>query len=294
MVACAIMSGKIVLYQEIATLKRNKKAKLSLSSTKIPLRVVIMLYFGLAGAIFIALPVASPHLDNPPIKTISNISQPPASLISLSKTPIPAPTPPTNPVPVPTSSLPAFKTELWSYSVECTFSDFKGVCDPKSYIMPDNDVIKYVSSFIYLENGSLYWESNNPFEAYGLFYPIYVSDQEQFNKDDYWVNPDYFFMHNMKGDCEDVSVAIASILENKRIRTKVVGGWLIINNQRVRDWMVEYKIGPVYYQYYGGITNLPFMTRGMFEFYKKARGIDFEPIIMFDKSSYYEAYNSNW
>ncbi len=285
------MSGRIESYQGVATLK---KAKLQLSNIRIAPRVAIMLYFGIVGAIFIALPAANTPINDPPVKTISNISQPPNSPILLSKTPILTPTPPTTPTSTPTPAIPAFKTELWNYSVECTFSDFKGVCKPGNYIMPDNEVIKYVSSFMYLENGSLYWRANNPFNTYGVFYPNYVSDQEQFNKDDYWVNPDYFFMHNMKGDCEDVSAAIASILENKGIRTKVIGGWLTINNRRVRDWMVEYKIGPVYYQYYGGITNLPFMTRGMFEFYKKSQGIDFEPIIMFDKSSYYEAYNSNW
>jgi len=52
-----------------------------------------------------------------------------------------------------------------------------------------------------------------------------------------WQNPDYYLANGVIGDCEDFSVAFASILEAKGISAEVVGVTLI--NERLH-WVVRY------------------------------------------------------
>lgn len=210
--------------------------------------------------------------------------------------PPPAPAPVPSPEPVPMPTLPDFKVILWEYRQVCSYSGFLGPCDPARYIMPDNEVVKFVSSYLELtETGRLEWINPNPFGLAGVFQNKYVTDMEQFGVDDYWMNPDYYFMKGMMGDCEDAANAIASVLESKGIRTKVVGGWLTINGSRVRDWIVEFKFQGEYFRYFGGAGFfIGFISRVNFERVKSSRGLDFEPVLMYNKSSYYENYNLGW
>lgn len=211
--------------------------------------------------------------------------------------PSPAPSPAPIPEPTPTPTLPDFNVILWEKKPVCSYSGFLGPCDPAQYIMPDNEVVKFVSSYLELtETRKLEWIYPNPFGLAGLFQNNYVSDMEQFGEDDRWINPDYYFMNGMKADCEDASNAIASVLESKGIRAVVVGGWLTANGSRVRDRIVEYKINGEYFRYFSGAGFMVgFISRVNFEREKYQRGLDFEPVLMFNKSSYnYENYNSGW
>ena len=233
---------------------------------------------------------------------ISSHTEPEKNVQPAVNTPTPPPSIRTTPVPTETPDpIPDFKVSHWKYpwsndnSLSCSYNGFLGSCTPQKYIMPDNEVIKYTSDYLGIDNnGALVWKDNNPFGLSGVFVNTYVSDQEQFGQDDYWANPDWYLTHGMKGDCEDSALFVASILESKGIKVKIVGGWLTYNNQRTRDWIVEYKIDPVYYRYFGGAFNVGFMPRGVFELYKKDQGVDFEPVLMFDRSSYYEDYNKEW
>src|SRR3990172_6442891 len=178
--------------------------------------------------------------------------------------------------------VPEFHVTLWKYYADCEKNDFIGSCQPQKYIMPNNEVIQFVASIMTIsEQGRLVWKKC-PFGRCGIFGNYYVSDEELFNhppKGDYWINPDFYFLNNMEGDCEDSAFAVASVLEAKGIRTKIVGGYT--DNGRIRDWIVEYKINGTYYRYYGGI----FYDYGEVGFKKRDFYVDFFPIIMFDKDS---------
>lgn len=159
--------------------------------------------------------------------------------------------------------------------------------------MPENEVVKIVASYMEIKgHGILEWKEPNPFNLYGTFLNNYISDNEQFKYppyDDYWINPDYYFINGMRGDCEDGALAVASILKNKGVDIKIVGGYLIHNDQHIRDWIVEYKIDNEYYRYFGGAFNVGFVHRDF-----KIYNVGFEPILMFDDSTYYGYYNKNW
>lgn len=235
-------------------------------------------------------------------------------------TPISDPTP--APTPIPTASAqpaptpeqtkiepPEFKVVLWQESQTCSFNSFLGSCNPQKYIMPDNEVVKYIASFLDITapNGALEWkETPNPTtQRGGSFTNWYVTDDQQFNyppNGDKWQNPDYYLANGLKnggffqGDCEDAAFAIASVLEFKNVPTKIVGGYLTMNGERIRDWIVEYKINGTYYRYFGGaVMELSFIERTIFEQnYKEWKGLSFDPVLMFDKNTYYESYRRDW
>jgi len=158
--------------------------------------------------------------------------------------------------------------------------------------MPDSPIVKYYSDKMFINGkGYLEWK-----EQTYLFYMQaeipsfnYQSDMEKWGKDDFWVNPDYFLMYEKSGDCEDIALVVASILEEKNIPSRIVGGYLTENNgERFRDWLVEYKLNGTYYVFLSGVGS-NFLKR---DDYKKK--IIFEPLLMFGKSGYYTDYDRNW
>ena len=207
-----------------------------------------------------------------------------------------APIPATVHTPVAEIDPKEYKVEMWPYSNDCGYQGFLGSCEPHKYIIPDNKVVKYAASFLNVNiYGALEWEMPNPFNLHGIFYNNYVPDNEKYPPgEDYWVNPDHYLLNNMSGDCEDAAFAVASVLESKGIKTKIVGGYLTYNDQRLRDWIVEYKVNRTYCRYFGGGLDSGFIPRGKFEHDKTKHGIDFEPVLMFDKRTYYQEYNKEW
>ncbi len=198
--------------------------------------------------------------------------------------------------PMPTSvPIPDYDVKLWEYTMTCSRLDFLGVCNPSSYIMPDSPVIKYYSDKMFINGkGDLEWKEQTYlfYMRAGILSFTYQSDMEKWGKSDFWVNPDYFLMYGESGDCEDIALVVASILEEKDIPSRVVGGYLIENNgERFRDWSVEYKLNGTYYIFLSGVNNNIFLKRD--EFYNK-KDIAFEPLIMFGKNGYYTDYDRNW
>lgn len=192
--------------------------------------------------------------------------------------------------------VPEFNVTLWKYSANCSRYGFLGSCWPQKYIMPNNEVVQFISSLMIIdEKGKLLWKGC-PLKECGIFTNVYVSDNEQFNyppDEDYWINPDYYFLNGFKGDCEDSAFAVASVLESKDIRTKIIMGFT--GQGSVRDFAVEYKINGTYYRYYGGVYyEVGYGKQEDVGFVKRDQRVDFVPSLMFDKNTYYEDYTYDW
>jgi hypothetical protein len=107
--------------------------------------------------------------------------------------------------------------------------------DASSYITPENEVVSWHAENTILTDDGLLWKHTGiPVEF------KYRTDNELFNNPtdgDMWQNPDHYLANGNMGDCEDFSVAFASILEAKGIPAEVIGVNLI--NER-RHWVVKY------------------------------------------------------
>jgi hypothetical protein len=107
--------------------------------------------------------------------------------------------------------------------------------DAASYIIPENEVVKWYAENTVLTDDALLWKQNRR--------PVkfkYETDDDLFNfppDNDSWQNADYYLTHGCIGDCEDFSLAFASILEAKGISAEVIGVLLI--NDRYH-WIVKY------------------------------------------------------
>jgi hypothetical protein len=107
--------------------------------------------------------------------------------------------------------------------------------DASSYILPENEVVKWYAENTVLTDYALIWKHNGTAVDFK-----YKTDDDFFDNPPYsdmWQNPDYYLAHGSIGDCEDFSLAFASILEAKGISAQVVGVVLINNNNH---WLVKY------------------------------------------------------
>ena len=108
--------------------------------------------------------------------------------------------------------------------------------DASTYIMPGNHVVVWYASNTILTDDALLWKHNNSPVDFN-----YITDDELFNnppRSDLWQNPDYYLTHGNSGDCEDFSVAFASILEAKGIPAGVIGARLVKGQYH---WAVKYE-----------------------------------------------------
>lgn len=120
--------------------------------------------------------------------------------------------------------------------------------DASSYILPENEIVKWYAENTVLTDHALLWKHNQTAVDFK-----YRSDDDLFDNppfSDMWQNPDYYLTHGLLGDCEDFSMAFASILEAKGISAQVVGVMLINNNNH---WLVKY--------HYNGQTNYADINR---------------------------------
>ena len=107
--------------------------------------------------------------------------------------------------------------------------------DASSYMIPGNDVVKWYAENTVLTDDALLWKHNGSAVEFK-----YQTDNNLFNyppDGDMWQNPDYYLANGAIGDCEDFSLAFASILEAKGIPAEVIGVTLI--NDRLH-WVVKY------------------------------------------------------
>ena len=107
--------------------------------------------------------------------------------------------------------------------------------DASSYIIPENEVVTWYAENTVLTDDALLWKHNGSAVEFK-----YQTDDNLFNyplDGDMWQNPDYYLANGATGDCEDFSLAFASILEAKGISAEVIGVTLI--NDRLH-WVVRY------------------------------------------------------
>lgn len=107
--------------------------------------------------------------------------------------------------------------------------------DASSYVIPENEVIKWYAENTVLTDDALLWKHNGSALKFK-----YQTDNDLFNHPpdgDMWQNPDYYLTNGLIGDCEDFSLAFASILEAKGISSEVIGVTLI--NDR-KHWIAKY------------------------------------------------------
>jgi len=104
--------------------------------------------------------------------------------------------------------MPNYEPVLREYKIDKS-RDIWRPQNPSSYIIPNNEWVKYYANKLYIDiNGKIHYKSNN-----NVFTNIYISDDNYPNKD-YWLNADYYLTHNMSGDCEDFAIALVSILKS--------------------------------------------------------------------------------
>jgi hypothetical protein len=107
--------------------------------------------------------------------------------------------------------------------------------DASSYIIPENEVVTWYAENTVLTDDALMWKDDGSAVEFK-----YQTDNNLFNyppDGDMWQYPDYYLANGAKGDCEDFSLAFASILEAKGISAEVIGVTLI--NDRLH-WVVRY------------------------------------------------------
>lgn len=174
---------------------------------------------------------------------------------------------PNNNTYMPPSYIPFLKT----YEIDKTH-DIWHAKNPSSYIIPNNEWVKYYSSQVFIDydgrikykNILISWEdqhSNNNTYCCKTFLNNYVYDWEQFGNgaqgslqnDDYWANADYYLANGMRGDCDEWMTTITSMLLSGEmsirddnynyfkqiIPTKAVLGYV---KSITRDGWVEYQV----------------------------------------------------
>jgi len=112
--------------------------------------------------------------------------------------------------------------------------------NPKSYIIPNDEWVRHVASQLYVEadgrikykNKPIPWVTSYKGNVVSWtdepFSNNYVSDDELFNfppNGDLWQNADYYLSHGMRGDCEDWSIAITSMMLSGDMSIKENGSY---------------------------------------------------------------------
>ncbi len=129
---------------------------------------------------------------------------------------------------------------LWNYSV-INNSEFIDIpSNYQDYIMPDNPIIQYYAKKMRLDSA-----------RYGIVFadgsPLKISYQDQNKSNDFWQNPDYTLTVAKGGDCEDLALVVASILEAKGINTTIIMGFVYVNGTPYGHAWVEYYENNTYF-----------------------------------------------
>ncbi|MCK5084165.1 MAG: hypothetical protein KAQ64_00730 [Candidatus Pacebacteria bacterium] len=101
---------------------------------------------------------------------------------------------------------------------------------------------------------------------------------------DFWINPDMYIKSNLTGDCEDFSLTVASLLENKNIFYVIVAGNSSISDQK--HWWVEFV-------YNDKIYFASLSKAGGF-FLPIEKQIHYEGIFSFNKKIPMQEYKEDW
>ncbi len=162
----------------------------------------------------------------------------------------------------------------------------------KDYITPD-EVKEYAEKIKY--------DFDPPFSVTGRINAPkelkfeYKTDKELFGKKDWWQKPREYFKEGAIGDCDDYSLAMASISEAKGYETRVVGGYIKYERDKpfLPHWNVEIQAD---IEYYVLDVESPKTIKKRDYFYKWLRewGGEWKPLIMFGKNSKLQVYDKWW
>lgn len=165
---------------------------------------------------------------------------------------------------------PIYIPSLKSYDIDKSGGDIWYAKDPSSYIIPENEWVKYYASQLFLdydgsikyktekiiqlvdENGNILQYTNKPFVN------TYTFDYEQFGtgspgslaNDDYWANVDYYLSHGLKGDCDEWANTVTSMMlsgemsvwqDNKLMKQVIPAKAVLGYVGGIRDVWVEYQ-----------------------------------------------------
>ncbi|MFH0904273.1 MAG: hypothetical protein V1854_03685 [Methanobacteriota archaeon] len=199
--------------------------------------------------------------------------------------PAPAPVPETRLEFSPKKDFP--KPVLWKYYSDKS-KDIWYARNHQDYIQPDNELVAYFAERI--EFDVTWWQGHLIIVYKGTDRPVNFiyriddgrlcresgqNDQECYELQDFWMNPDYYIWNELEGDCEDYSILIGSVCERLDIPYMIVGGYVQYAGG-IKDWWVEF----IYKEYvYIGQVN---MNGGMPNLLNNIR-VEFKPLIMFNK-----------
>jgi len=145
------------------------------------------------------------------------------------------------PTPPKTSELPqpSYIPKLRPYHIDKSH-DIWMAENPSSYVIPDNDWVKYYASQLYVDADGRIRYKNRPIPLLAdekgkvimwtdePFLNNYTYDWEKYGNgakgslanDDYWDNPDYYLTHGMKGDCDEWALAVVSMMLSGEMSVK--------------------------------------------------------------------------
>lgn len=174
--------------------------------------------------------------------------------------------------------------------------------NPSKYITPDDPIVRWYAKRTKLKpsTGEHHIHFHSSIGKDGQEFVLtfsnsslhskFVKDMEQFGEYEYWANPGYYLTHGRKGDCEDWSIAAASILEAKGNKSVCVycnkiGSKRRIGKYRIGYMIVETVIGD---KVYAGLFD-EFMPRD--RFYDSHQ---LKAFLMFGKDFDFIPYNKDW
>lgn len=205
------------------------------------------------------------------------------------------------------SDIPLSTPVLRDYKSENTLNGFYQPTEPKSYIIPKNEWVKYYASQLFInKDGVLQYKIKEPFPvvSYTSFMNNYIKDEEQFKVDDYWINPDYYLTHNMTGDCEDFALTVTSMMlsgeisilqDDTFIKQKIPAKAMMGYYEGKRHTWVEYEIyGNTYIAHSEGNYYVLDIKQGSITDYVKKSDVkdNFKPLFEFT-DEYFGGYYEN-
>ena len=143
--------------------------------------------------------------------------------------------------------------------------------DPSSYIIPNNTIVQEYADRLYIDedgwikykNETQVWARNQDgsiLYTNKVFKNNYIYDYEQFGSgnfavgedNDYWANPDYYLTHGLQGDCEDIALALVSMMRSGNISVVENGTYIpvVINATLNMGYYLGYRHAWVEYDVY--------------------------------------------
>jgi len=161
--------------------------------------------------------------------------------------------------------------------------------NPERYITPDDPVVQEYARKIDIDiisEGRFGYFITPPELKFE-----YETDSEQFGKGDEWQMPRDYLLSGGVGDCEDYTLAIASIFEAKNFPARVVCG---VVRGRKNDPDKPHAVVETVIDDYEYIMDVSWPRTILSEDKYRRRVYKWKPLAMFGKNMSYRLYHSSW